>query len=325
MKKLILTLFISFASFITINAQNQILIDEIDLKKTGIKLNIDSIVKFYNEIAPENIHYKVTQNSLEISNDENIILYSYDIETFKLYLIKKNIFRDTIKIDENIKLNHGQNKVEITKFYSFDEIIYALRNQKYINTKETIIKDTLNSTIEHIIPKNFAYALIYNTKNNIETIENGMEYYSMFTKDNKICPDCKIIDTLNFQENQTFVNNFLSLSCMKDFIPYACVYTPHDAIVYYNNKNEIIAYIEICFDCGDVVVVNLSKKNSHYFQMRDLNIMNNTLIWESENSKLKLSPKLMKMFFNRMLLMENEKIERNSNEFKEKGVIYYFE
>lgn len=317
MKKYIFTFLITFISFIKINAQNQILIEELDLKKTGLKLSIDSIAKFYNEIAPENFDFKVINNSLEISKYENIITYQQDDNKLKLFLTQKNTFIDTLKIDENIKWNQGYFKPDLTKFYSFKEIYYALRNQKYINQKEAIIKDTLKSTIENIIPKNYAYALIYNTKNNIETIENGMEYYSMFTKDNKICPECKIIDTLNKEENQTFVNNFLSIKCMKDPINHLCGFEPHDAVVYYNKKNEIIAYIEICFGCGDVAVVNLENKSSHHFQMRDLNEMDINLILEAKNSKLKLSPELMKMFFNRMILIEKEEIESKIKNFNE--------
>ncbi|MBF4463815.1 hypothetical protein [Flavobacterium sp. LC2016-12] len=49
-----------------------------------------------------------------------------------------------------------------------------------------------------------------------------------------------------------------------DVAPYSTCYMPRNLMLFYNNKNEIIAHIELCFTCGTSSSSNNLKENWDY-------------------------------------------------------------
>ena len=317
MKKYLCILFCFFLMSIS-NLKAQVLIESIDLKKSGIVLTIDSIVKYYREINTENIDINIIENSIEVKIYPFRLIYKIEKNHANLYQINNSKSIDTNSINDNIKLNNGRLSPSIIQYYSISEIIYGLKNYKYFSQLESKLNDSLVSTKRNIIPNNFAYALVINTKKNIETFENGMDYYSVFTNDKKLCQECKIIDTLYEANNNLLINNLFSLNCIEPIEYSLCGFDPHDAVAYYNHKNELIAYIEICFSCGNISVLNFINNKSNYFQLRSLEVMNNLLYIHSIDTESKLSPELLKMLFNRRILDNEEKIQQLKDEYTKK-------
>lgn len=320
--KNILCLFIVFCCVnVFCNSQQRVLIESVKLKDLNYNITLDSIAKVYEELAPQNCHFVKNDNNFECYNSFSRVLYSIDTKKINVFYFNKPI--DTIDIINSIQDNFGLVKHSLLAFYTISDIYWGLKHLKYINKKEAVIKDSLLSAIENIIPKEFSYATIINTNKNIETQENGYEYSSMFTKEHNICPDCKIVDTLSINENVLFVNNFFSLNCMTVPIPMSlCDYNPQDAIAYYNKEDKMIAHIEISFDCGRIYLSNLENKKSISFQMREIKDMNDYLVWFADNTQSKLSPELERLVHRRIINDENYRIEEYKNKFSDNGLFF---
>lgn len=295
-------------------SQKKILLESVRLSDIDYKITLDSIEKAYdyNEIG-----ITKTKEGLEKNNESSSILYTIEKGKINMYFINKSLVQSDKKAITNSDFD--SRKPYNSNYLTISDIYLSLKYFKSINDKEAIISDTLKSTIENIIPKNFAYATIINTDKNIETIKNGFEYYSMFTKDNKLCPECKVVDTLTVKENITFVKQFLSTYCLTIPQYYLCDYDPHDAVAYYDKNNKMIALIEICFGCGDIYVENFETKKVHNFQMRDTKEISGYLTSYKLDNNI-LSPKLERLIHRRLLKDKMSEVEDLKKQFSERGL-----
>lgn len=91
----------------------------------------------------------------------------------------------------------------------------------------------------------------YPVRYNWDTIRDGKKVYLGDLVENKRLVNPSGIKeriTLNDKQKQDLFSK-LFIRETKDCTVAAC-FDPRHAILFYNEKSEIIAYIEICFDCG---------------------------------------------------------------------------